>query len=104
MALEIINAIRGTEDEAQKIRLEAQEAAKTLTKTAAEKGEKLVADAEKAAREQSAKLLQEANEKAEGIVRSSEAAEKDEREKMRALSAKNMANAARFIIEELKRQ
>ncbi len=104
MALEIINAIRSTEDEAQRIRLEAQEAAKVLTKTAVEKGEKLVADAEKSAREQAAKLLQEANEKAAGIAKSSEAAEKDEREKMCTLSKENMETAARFIIEELKRQ
>ena len=104
MALEIINAIRGTEQEAQRIRLDAQEAAKGITKAAAEKGEKLVADAEKSAREQSAKLLQEANDKAAEIAKSSEAAEKDEREKMYALSKENMANAARFIIEELKRQ
>jgi vacuolar-type H+-ATPase subunit H len=100
MALEIINAIRGTEDEAQKIKLDAQEAAKAMTKAAAENGEKLVADAEKSAREQAAKLLQNANEEAANIAKSSEAAETDEREKMYSLSKKNMADAARFIIEE----
>ena len=104
MALEIINAIRGTEDEAQKIRLDAQESAKAVIKAAQDNGEKLVADAEKSARETSAKMLKEANDKASDITKSSEAAEKDEIENMKTLAEKNMTKAAGFIIEELKRQ
>ena len=104
MALEIINAIRGTEEEAQKIRLDAQESAKAIVKAAQEDGEKLVSDAERSARETSAKMLKEANDKASDIAKSSEAAERDEKEKMRSLAEKNMAKAAGFIIEELKRQ
>lgn len=104
MALEIINAIRSTEEEAQRIRLDAQEAAKTLIKSACENGEKLVSDSEKSAREKSAKLLKEAEETVAEIVKKSEAAESGEKENMRSLSGKNMAQAARFIIEELKRQ
>ncbi|MBE6571974.1 MAG: hypothetical protein E7656_06990 [Ruminococcaceae bacterium] len=104
MALEIINAIRGSEDEAQKIRQDAQIRAREIAKTAEDNGEKLVYDAEKSAREQAAELIDDANEKAKLIAKSSEDAEKGEREKMQSFAEKNMEKAARFIIEELKRQ
>jgi len=69
MALEIINAIRGSEDEAQKIRQDAQIRAREIAKTAEDNGEKLVYDAEKSAREQAAELIDDANEKAKLIAK-----------------------------------
>ncbi len=104
MALEIINEIRDTEAQAQKIRQDAQANSKALIKEAQEKGELSIAQAEKKAREESASLVAQANEKAKEIALLSQNDEAAKKETMYALSGKNMEKAAGFIIEELKKQ
>lgn len=104
MALEIINAIKETENEARKIRQNAAARAKEIEKNAVENGEALVAEREKDARAEASKLAAKAEIRAAEIADSSAEDEAKEKARISALAQKNTDAASRFIIGELYKQ
>lgn len=104
MALDLVNAIRQCENEAAEIRRAAEARAKETIGAASEKGALLVEQREADAKREAEAILSRAAQEAKALADGVEASQQKETERLRQCAEANMASAAAFIIEELRRQ
>lgn len=104
MALEIINEIRESENQARKIRQDAAAKAKEIIKKSDESGAQLILKREQEARADHTKIIEEAKTRAEKTAEISAEMENQERVRLYDKAEKALNSAAEFIIEELKKQ
>ena len=103
MALEFLNSIRKTEEEADRIRKEAQTLARALVKEAETEGELLLVETEKQAAQEASILLTKTEEEAQKAVRQQRETFAQELTSLREKAQRRIPDCAAMIVSEMKK-
>ena len=103
MALEFLNSIKKTEEEADRIRKEAQTLARSLVKEAETEGELLLVETEKQAAQEAAILLKKTGEEAETAVQKQRETFAQELVTLREKAERRIPECAAIIVSEMKK-
>lgn len=104
MALDMIQAIRTSEEQAAEIRQNAVSSARNRLKQAQEEGEAAVLKKEQEARREAAKILEDAEARIRELQAEEGKAEAEEKQETAARSEANLERAAEYVIGFLKKE
>ena len=103
MALEFLNSIKKTEEEADRIRKEALTLARSLVKEAENEGELLLIETEKQASDEAAVLLKKTGEEADKAVHKQRETFAQELITLREKAERRIPECAAIIVSEMKK-